>query len=156
MHYATRAGEKLRKEGLTAHTLTVFAHNNPFREEDPQYSGSRVVPLVTPTQDTRKLIAAALAGLKDLYIPDINYKKAGVMLTDLVNQDVQQEDLFDVNDSDASKRLMQTIDVINQRQGRGTVYLSAEGGSHRSWQMQSKMRSPAYMSSWADIRTART
>jgi DNA polymerase V len=156
VHYVTRAGEKLRNEGLTAHTLTVFAHSNPFREEDPQYSGSRVVPLVTPTQDTRKLIAAALAGLKDLYIPEINYKKAGVMLTDLVNQDIQQEDLFDVTDSDASKRLMQTIDAINDRQGRGTVYLSAEGGNHRSWRMQSKMRSPAYMSSWADIRTART
>jgi DNA polymerase V len=42
VHYVSRAGEKLRKEGLAAQTLMVFAHSNPFREQDTQYSASRV------------------------------------------------------------------------------------------------------------------
>ena len=155
VHYVSRAGEKLRKEGLKAQTLMVFAHSNPFREQDTQYSASRVVPLVMPTQDTRKLTAAALAGLAELFVPGILYKKAGIMLSDLVDQDVQQEDLFAVNDSDNSRELMKVVDAINRQQGRGTVFLAGAGCRQRSWQMRATMQSPAYMSRWQHVRIAR-
>lgn len=155
VHYVSRAGEKLRKEGLAAQTLMVFAHSNPFREQDTQYSASRVVPLVMPTQDTRKLTAAALAGLADLFVPGILYKKAGVMLSDLVDQDVQQEDLFAVSDSDDSRELMKVVDAINRQQGRGTVFLAGAGCRQRAWQMRTEKKSPAYLSQWKQIRTAR-
>jgi DNA polymerase V len=155
VHYVSRAGEKLRKEGLAAQTLMVFAHSNPFREQDTQYSASRVVPLVMPTQDTRKLTAAALAGLADLFVPGILYKKAGVMLSDLVDQDIQQEDLFAVSDSDDSRELMKVVDAINRQQGRGTVFLAGAGCRQRAWQMRTTMQSPAYMSRWQHVRIAR-
>lgn len=155
VHYVTRAGEKLRQEGLMAQTLMVFAHSNPFREQDTQYSASRLVPLVMPTQDTRKLSAAALAGLAELFVPGIRYKKAGVMLSDLVDQDVQQNDLFANNDSDDSRQLMKVVDAINRQQGRGTVFLARAGCRQQTWQMRATMQSPAYMSRWPHVRIAR-
>jgi DNA polymerase V len=108
-----------------------------------------------PTQDTRKLTAAALAGLAELFVPGILYKKAGVMLSDLVDQDVQQEDLFAINDSDDSRELMKVVDAINRQQGRGTVFLAGAGCRQRSWQMRATMQSPAYMSRWQHVRIAR-
>ncbi len=156
VHYVTRAGEKLRQEGLMAQTLMVFAHSNPFREEDMQYRGARVIPLVTPTQDTRKLIAAALTGLSDLYVAGILYKKAGVMLTDLFGQDIQQEDLFAANDSEGSKRLMQVLDTINKHHGWGTIAMAASGLNEQRWRMRTDLKSPAYLSQWKEIRVAKT
>lgn len=155
VHYVSRAAEKLRKEQLTANTLMVFAHSNPFREKDLQYSGSRVIPLATPTQDTRKLIAAALSGLEDLYVPGILYKKAGVMLTELVDQHIQQNDLFDVSDSDGSKQLMQVVDSINRQHGRGTVFMAAAGVDQTRWKMRTDLKSPAYLSQWNQLSIAK-
>ena len=153
VHYVTRAAEKLRNEGLKAHSLVVFAESNRFRKEDIQYTGSRVIPLATPTQDTRKLIGAALAGLGDLYRPGILYKKAGVMLANLEDQTIHQEDLFVASDSAASKRLMAAMDSINRLQGRGTVFLAAAGVDQKRWQMRSDMKSAGYLYDWNTLKT---
>jgi len=151
VHYTTRAAEKLRGERAMAHTLMVFARSNPFRDQDIQYTGSRVIPLATPTQDTRKLIAAALEGLENLYVPGIKYKKAGIMLTDLVDEAIQQEDLFSASDSDNSKCLMHVVDAINKQHGRDTVFIAATGTDHKRWRMRTDLRSPAYLSQWGQI-----
>lgn len=77
----------------------MFIRSNPYREGDVQYRGSRYIPLATPTQDTRRIAAAALAGLEDMFVPGINYKKAGVMLCDLADNAIEQQDLFTAGDS---------------------------------------------------------
>ena len=41
--HASRAGEKLRREGLVAGHLEVWISSNPFKGDEPQYSGSRGV-----------------------------------------------------------------------------------------------------------------
>ena len=43
-HFASRAAEKLRKQGSTAHQVMCFVRTSPFRQ-DPQYSRSICVPL---------------------------------------------------------------------------------------------------------------
>ena len=49
--HATRAAEKLRRQGLVAGTVGVILRTNPFRLDQLQYEGGLNLP-VTPTDDT--------------------------------------------------------------------------------------------------------
>ena len=56
--FATKAGEKLRAQGLIAGQLTAFLHTDRHRQ-GPQHHGSRTARLVPMTADARDLAAAA-------------------------------------------------------------------------------------------------
>ena len=64
--HASHAAEKLRSQNGVCHAIHVFIHTNPFREQDPQYSNSLVIPLPNASADTRLLVRAALFGLKKI------------------------------------------------------------------------------------------
>lgn len=147
--HGARAAEKLRQDGSVTQAVMVFAHTNRFKDT-PQYSGARLVPLVTPTQDSRAINTAAVAGMRDLYRPGFLYNKAGIMLMDLSPAEVHQGDLFARGDSDRSRRLMATVDRMNRDIGRGAVFFAGQGIQQR-WRMQANMKSPAYTTDWSSL-----
>ena len=156
-HFASRAAEKLRKQGTTANQVMCFVRTSPFRK-DPQYSRSICMPLRWPTADTSTLVSAAVAVLKAIFRPGFNYAKAGVMLIDLQAETVSQCELDLEGDAtpDHSK-LMTTLDGLNQRFGKGTVLMASAGlaGEHRAWVMKQERRTPAYTTCWEDLAVVR-
>jgi DNA polymerase V len=159
--HATRAAEKLRREGLAVSTLYVFAHTNAFIPREPQYHGSAMMQLPHPTQDTRVLVNYAHAGLRRLYKQGYRYKKAGVMLVDLRAPGLVQGDLFATqtlpNDSDRSEQLMDVLDRINRRMGRGTLFLASQGvkQKRKAWLLHREMQSPRYTTNWKELARVR-
>jgi len=152
--YTTTAAEKLRKDGSVATSLCVFIHTNNFKPEEPQYSPSMVVPLSNPTDDTLKLIHAALEGLKRIYQQGYRYKKSGVLLMGLHPKGIQQGSLFDdPADQAKSEDLMRVIDAINRRMGKGSVSIAA-GGVQKDWSMRREKKTPNYTSDWGELPTA--
>lgn len=120
--YASRAAEKLRRQGHVARAIQVFVQTNPFNPKEPQYSNGVTVKLLHPSDNTFKLSEAAISGLKRIYKLGYAYKKAGVMLMDLCPAIQVPADLFSqVETPERSKNLMATLDEINARMGRGTV-----------------------------------
>lgn len=57
--YAERASEKLRKERQYCRHISVFIKTSPFAVKEPYYGNVATEKLLTPTQDTRDIIAAA-------------------------------------------------------------------------------------------------
>jgi len=156
-HFASRAAEKLRKQGSTTHQVMCFVRTSPFRK-DPQYSRSICVPLRRPTADTSALVSAAVAGLKAIFRPGFNYAKAGVMLMDLQADTVSQGELnLEGDDTPDHTRLMSTLDGLNQRFGKGTVLMASAGlaGERRAWVMKQERRTPAYTTCWEDLAVVR-
>ena len=155
-HFASRAAEKLRKQGSNASQVMCFVRTSPFRK-DPQYSRSVCMPLRRPTSDTGALVSAAISGLKAIFRPGFNYAKAGVMLMDLQADTVSQGEL-DLESDEAPNhgKLMTTLDSLNQRFGKGTVLMASAGlaGEHRAWVMKQERRTPAYTTCWEDIQIA--
>jgi DNA polymerase V len=90
--FASRAGEKLRKQGSFASQVYVFAHTSPFRPP-PQFSRGVMVPLRRPTADSALLVAAAIAGMRRIYESGYQLAKCGVMLLDLVESSLYQAEL---------------------------------------------------------------
>ncbi|TAM18644.1 MAG: Y-family DNA polymerase [Rhodanobacter sp.] len=155
MHVA-RAAEKLRRQGSAAGAVGVWIETNRFRAQDAQYSPSHTVPLPVATDDTATLTQWALAVLQRIYRPRHRYVKAGVMLMDLHPKGLAQGDLFDTTPpaSDARRdTLMQTLDRVNAKWGRGTLGIASAGlQGDRAWSMQRGNLSPAYSTRWSDLR----
>lgn len=154
--FASRAAEKLRKQGSFAGQLYVFAHSSPFRPP-PQFSRGVVVPLRRPTADTALLIQAARAGVRRFYEPGYALQKAGVMLLDLADSCVHQAEL-ELGDSPEGDRseLMTTIDRLNRRYGRGAVFMGGAGApATQAWGPRQMRLTPQYTTRLSDIPVAR-
>ncbi len=157
--FASRAAEKLRRQGSVAGQVLAFIRTSPFRRDDAQYSAYRQLPLVQPSNQTSVLMGAALHILRAIYRPGYRYAKAGVMLMDLRPETAQQLTLdLDAGQEDCrGPKLMHAMDAMNQRFGRGTVHLASTGASlaHRTWEMRQQRRTPDYTTNWNALPVAR-
>ncbi len=148
-----RAAERLRAQQSSCSQVTVFMHTNKFRNDDPQYNPAALVPLTTATDDTRRLIAAAVSGLEGIYRPGYRYKKIGVMLTGLQPAHAVQEDFFCALERPRATRLMTAMDRINRIYGMNTATF-AGAGVNQPWRMQTAQKSPSYTTSWNELPRA--
>lgn len=124
--YAARAAEKLREEHQYCRYVSAFVKTSPFASQ-PYYGNSAGMKLLTPTQDTRDIIAAATRCLDAIWRDGHRYQKAGIMLGDFFSQGVAQLNLFDdIAPRADSEALMALMDKLN-KQGRGTMYFAGQG-----------------------------
>lgn len=153
--YTTRAAEKLRRQASLAGAIQVYIRTNPFKANAPQYQRGMLVPLPTPSDDTRQLARAALFGLRRLYRPGFAYQKAGVVLSELIPIMQRPRTLFDDSAAQArSQSLMRVMDGINHIMGEHTVHLLGEG-LEKSWQMRRGRKTPNYTTRFDEIAIAR-
>lgn len=147
--FATRAAEKIRRDGLVAAVAQVFLQTDRFRKEQSQRSGSASTRLAPPTSSTPQLVAAALKALEAAW-SDGYYRKAGVLLLDLVRAEDVPRDLFSAPPSPGSGKLMQALDEVNRRFGRNAVRLGLPE-PEAPWQMRQDKLTPFYTTRWTDI-----
>ncbi|MBS0174313.1 MAG: Y-family DNA polymerase [Nitrospira sp.] len=152
--FAVRAAEKLRKRGLVAAGVQVFASTDTFRPELRQHHPCRAMTLPTATSDSRLILASVHRMLASFLRRGCAYKRAGVALLDLARPSALQSDLFApavVGDD----KLMALVDGINRRFGRGTAGFGATGWQARpTWGMRQRDVSPCYTTRWADLPIA--
>lgn len=149
--FVARAAEKLRREASFTPAMLVFIRTSPFRV-DPQYSGSIVVHLNRPTDDTAALLTATTTGLYKIYKPGFKYAKAGVCLMDLTSAQKAhaQGDLFTPPPPD--NKLMDVMDTLNQRYGKATVLAASTLSEPDAvWQMRQERMTPAYTTDWTQV-----
>ncbi|HBX4649638.1 Y-family DNA polymerase [Klebsiella pneumoniae] len=153
--YASRAAEKLRGEHQYCRFISAFVKTSPFALNEPYYGNSASVKLLTPTQDSRDIIAAATRCLDAIWKDGHRYQKAGVMLGDFYSQGVAQLNLFDDNaPRPNSEKLMEVLDHLNAKDGRGTLYFAGQG-IQTAWQMKRDMLSPRYTTRFSDLLQVR-
>lgn len=154
-YFTTKAAEKLRLDGSVAASVCVYIRTNPFKEDEPQYQRSMIVPLCQPCNDTMTLISAALNGLKKIYRSGYRYKKSGVLLMGLQSKGMVQATLFDdVAKQGQTANMMSVMDTINRKMGQGSMTIAASGISHR-WAMRRDRMSQNYTTDWNDLPVAR-
>ena len=152
--FACRAAEKLRQQGSHTACIMAFIRTSPFRQQDAQYSRSASIPLPSPTSDSAHITQAANAIVKRLYQSGYKYAKAGVMLMDL--QPATREQLtLDLDETlpENKTRLMQAMDQLNQRYGRGTLQLASAGAPKaiKLWAMRQERMSSGFTTDWAGL-----
>lgn len=147
--HASTCAKKLRKQKSYAVSLMVFIHTNNFREDLPQYWKNTVITLPVPTNDTLEIVHYALEGLRNIFMQGYQYKKAGVIITEIVTS--AQMGLFDTVDRDKRERLMRAIDKVNGEH-RQLIKLAVQG-TGREWKLKQEQLSQRYTTDMNEILT---
>ena len=153
-NFAESAVSKLREQGSLALELAVFALTNRFKTEAPQTTAGHYVTLPDATDDHRTLVLAAVDGCRRLYKPGFGYKKAGVVITRLVQADGYTRSLC--QDETAVRReasLSGAIDRINRSFGPGAILLGVQGDG--KVKNAREHQSPHYTTLWTDLPSAK-
>ncbi len=142
--FVEKAARILRVEGLMASSLYVVLRTSRFRDAENLYAANQGVALPFPTDDTRVFTRYAAALLDNLYRPGFEYKKVGVLLTELQKCEHVQPTFEHPNV--APSKLMAVLDKLQQA---GHDIHFANQGSTTLWNRS--YVSPAYTTSWKHI-----
>ena len=149
--FVANACVKLRAQNSQASMIQVFVLTNRFRQDLPQYSPSLAVPLPYPTHDTLEIHRWAALLCERMFKSGYQYKKAGIVLSGISPMTHQQGDLLmPARVKPAQDKLMQALDALNHRFGRGTVKVSTQG-AYTQWQMRQERKSPDYTTHWGEL-----
>ncbi len=146
--YAVRAAEKLRRQHCLTRRIYVFLQTSRYAPQPYSNSSSQV--LLYASNDTRDIITTAIHLLKRLYRPGFAYAKAGIGLLELSDEQHQQSDFFTTQQSPKAKVMMEHLDRINHKYGRGQVFFAAQG-IQPTWRMSRDFKSPSYTTRLKDL-----
>jgi len=147
--FVANACAKLRAQSSHSSVIQVFLQTNRFRKDLPQYMPSLAVPLPYPTNDSLEVNRWASYLCERMFKPGYQYKKAGIMLSEISPVTRRQGDLLEPVEP-VNGRLMLALDALNQRFGRGSVKVSTQG-AFSEWQMLQERKSPNYTTCWDEV-----
>ena len=152
--YTSRAAEKLRRQYGAASVISAFIVPKLPRNADGHFSHgpmiSDCVMLPHATCVTSELIKAAMQIVDRIYEEGKLYKKAGVMLSGIIQDTSVQGDFFVAHAQNNNRMLMSMMDNINFSM-RDDILKFAASGTARNWKMRQEFRSPRYTSRWDEL-----
>ncbi len=153
-HHIAHVAEKLRNDGNVAGKMTVIARGSRFGDFALR-EGSASIEFSTPSNDTMLLTKEASKLLETLFDSEIPYKKAGVTLSGIMNEEYTMKSLFqDRAHQDAVVSLDRINDLLNKKFGAGTVRSGVTLNPDK-WQERKKLKSQEYTTQWPEIATVK-
>ncbi|WP_122693400.1 DUF4113 domain-containing protein, partial [Pseudomonas viridiflava] len=108
-----------------------------------------------PTNDVRLMTKAATEAVNRLFRPGFRYSKAEVLLLDLRQPGEFTDDLLAASQPVAAERVMDVLDQINTRWGRGTLR-TCSVPTDPEWAMRREMMSQSYTTRLDQLWTVRS
>ena len=152
-NYATRAAEKMRRYKVAADSIFVFMHTNSFNN-DPFYSNGASARFSETTNDTGEVVGLAIRLGERLWRDNYRYTKCGVMITELLPEDVRQPALWGDLDRERRDRVWRTMDQLNATLGRDTVRILSAGPKDAAWKLRANYRSQRWTTRWDELPKA--
>jgi len=149
--FASVCAEKLRKQKSCCHTIIVMLVIDKHTIQTSKYYFNMAVTLPFATNSTLTISNTAIDILKKLYQGNENlkFKKAGVIVTELINENQKQFQLFD-EENPKHLALMKVMDRLNYKIGDRKVKLATQNLS-LTWNMNQNHLSPKYTTNFKDI-----
>ena len=153
LHLAIRkfvevGSRKLRRQNSQARLLSVAINTNPYSKVNKQYHRSIEIKLPCATSSTHNINDYAQSLVKRLYKPGYQFKRAGIMLSQLTAQANAQQDLFTVSENLALDKIK---DQINARFGDDTLMPASLISKEQKWKMKRNHLSRCYTTKWSDL-----
>lgn len=149
-NYAAMCAKKLRDQNGCARVMQVFLQTNVHRSQDKQFHHSITIQIPVPTNSTNEIIQYAMRGFEAVYQPGYNFKKAGVMILEIVPDKEVQSGMFDHVNRKRDNTLMKALDRVNNSFGKDIVRFAAQGYG-RKWKLKQEMLSPRYTTNIDEI-----
>jgi len=147
--FVVRASVKLRKQDSLCRRVSVFIQSSPFKKDSNYYHNLTTIPLTYPASNTALILENALKALHAIYKENIAYIKCGVILSDLINAENIQNNLWAL-DGKRKDEITFLMDKINNRFNSLSLRLATQPLSPL-WGMRQLKKSPAYTTSWREL-----
>ncbi|HIP37644.1 MAG TPA: Y-family DNA polymerase [Crocinitomix sp.] len=147
--FAINCAQKLREQQSACNSILIFLKTNKHKQNTTQYHPHIVVQLPYPTNSSIDIVKHTIKGLKQIYKPNFQYKKAGVVVMDMVPEINQQLNLFQ-SPNPKHKKLMKTVDLLNNKLGYQKIKLACQD-LKRTWKMKQEKLSPKYSTRLSDV-----
>jgi DNA polymerase V len=149
--FASVCAEKLRKQNSCCHTIIVMLVIDKHTVQTSKYYFNMAVTLPFATNSTLTISNTAIDILKKIYKgnENIKFKKAGVIVTELIDENRKQLQLFD-EENPKHLELMKVMDRLNNKIGDKKVKLATQNLS-LTWNMNQKHLSPKYTTNFNHI-----
>jgi DNA polymerase V len=141
--YTQRAAEKLRAQNSLCKKIRVSIRTGMFNPEEAKYANGALVELPYPTNDVRLMTKAATEAVNRLFRPGFKYSKAEVLLMDLRQPGEFTDDLFAHSQPVEAGKVMNVLDEINAKWGRGTLR-AASVPAAPGWAMRRDLMSQSF------------
>ncbi|WP_348823714.1 Y-family DNA polymerase [Flavobacterium aestuarii] len=149
--FAAVCAEKLRRQHSCCHTIIVMLVIDKHTIQASKYYFNMAVTLPYATHSTLTITNAAVAILKKLHQGNegIKFKKAGVIVTELIDENKKQLQLFE-EENPKHLALMKAMDTLNHKIGDTKVKLASQN-LNLTWNMNQKHLSPKYTTRFKEI-----
>jgi DNA polymerase V len=149
--FASVCAEKLRKQNTCCHTIIVMLVIDRHTIKTSKYYFNMAVTLPYATHSTLTISNTAIEMLKKLHQGNegIKFKKAGVIVTELINENQKQFHLFE-EENPKHLALMKVMDTLNNKLGAKKVKLASQN-LNLTWNMNQNHLSPKYTTNFNQI-----
>ena len=151
--YAHTCAVKLRKSNLCCNRISVFLSNNMFSCEK-KVSLFRTFYLDVPTNDSIEIIRFSIKGLHQIYSPNIKYKKAGIIVSNCISDEIIQLSCFDSVNRLRNNKVNYVLDYINHKVKPNLVRFAIQGDNNQ-FSSEKIKKSPNYTTNLKEILKVR-
>ncbi len=154
-NFTAACSRKLKAQHSCCQSLTVFAYTSRFCTDRPSHTINHTITLPVASSNLQELVAAAVAIIRADYREGFFYKKAGVIVWNLCDENAVQGDLFDPVDRSRQLRLSKAITAINRKNGHNTVRIAIQGFD-KGWHIKSEHVTRQYTTNLSEILEVKT
>lgn len=147
--FATVCAEKLRKQKSCCHGVILYLRKDKYKTERERYNFYKLETLPYASNSSITISALAVKMLKAIFEEGEIYKKAGVIVTDILPENQKQLHLFE-EENPKHLKLMQVMDAYHKKTGERKIRLGNQD-LQRTWKMKQEHLSRKYTTNIKEI-----
>lgn len=147
--FASVCAEKLRKQNSCCYGVVLFLKKDKFKANGERYNFYKMAMLPFPSNTSFSISNLALKMLSELYKEGDSYKKAGVIVTEIIPANQRQFHLFD-DENPKFQKIMEVIDKQHAKIGERKIRLGNQD-LQRTWKMKQYHLSNKYTTNFKEI-----
>lgn len=147
--FATVCAEKLRKQNSCCHSVILYLRIDKHKVERNRYNFYKLetIPFASNSNITISNVAVKL--LKELFQEGEIYKKAGIIVSDIIPENQKQFHLFE-EENPKHQAIMKVMDDFQKKTGERKIKLGNQD-LKRTWKMKQNHLSKKYTTDFKDI-----
>ena len=147
--FATVCAEKLRKQKSCCYGVIVYLRKDKYKIESQRYNFYKLEMLSFASNSNITISNLAIKMLKEIFEEGAIYKKAGVIVTEIIPENQKQFHLFE-EENPKHQALMKVMDDFHKKTGERKIKLGNQD-LKRTWKMKQNHLSNKYTTDFKDI-----
>lgn len=151
--FAMVCAEKLRKQKSCCYNVILYLRKDKYMEENARYNFSRMHTLPFATNSGITISSTAIKMLNEIFEENAIYKKAGIIVTQIIPEETKQFHLFE-EENPKHQIVMKIMDDFLEKTGERKIKLGNQD-LKKTWKMKQKHLSQKYTTDIREILTVK-